>query len=283
MKAFVFGCGYVGTAFAARLLGDGWTVTGTSRSPEGRETLARLGIEPVDPDDRDALRAAVQGVNAALVTAAPGAQGCPALNRLMRGQGIGQVYPDWLGYISSTSVYGDRGGGWVDEDSELNAATVEGARRALAERDWLEVGRGMGLTVCIFRLPGIYGPGRSPIDKLRAGTARRVKKPGQVFSRIHVEDAVDGLLASMARPRPGGVYNLCDDAPAPADRVMEDAAALLGMPAPPEVSLDHPAVTDAMRRFYLDNKRVSNARAKAELGWRPRHPTWREGLASLLD
>jgi nucleoside-diphosphate-sugar epimerase len=282
LKAFVFGLGYVGSAYARRLLSLGWSVTGTSRDAEKRRALEAVGISAVDPDDRDQLRAAVQDVSAALVTAAPGPNGCPALNRLMRGQGIDQVFPDWLGYISSTSVYGDRDGGWVDEDSLLNAATVEGARRAAAERDWLEVGRGMGLTVCVFRLPGIYGPGRSPIDRIRAGTARRVRKPGQVFSRIHVEDAVDGLLASMARPRPGGVYNLCDDAPASADRVLETAARLLGAPTPPEVSLDDPSVTDAMRRFYLDNKRVSNARAKAELGWRPRHPTYEEGLASLL-
>ena len=138
----------------------------------------------------------------------------------------------------------------------------------------------MGLTVQIFRLPGIYGPGRSVVDRLKDGSARLVRKPGQVFNRIHVEDVVSGLFASMARPRPGAVYNLVDDEPAPADVVMAWAADRLGLPLPREVDLDDPDVSDAMRRFYLDSKRISNARAKAELGWRPKYPTYREGLSS---
>ena len=192
------------------------------------------------------------------------------------------AWPDWIGYVSSTAVYGDRAGGWAFEDSELNAASLQGARRVRAERDWLDAGQGMGLTVQIFRLPALYGPGRSPLDRLRDGTARLVRKPGQVFNRIYVDDVVDGLFASMARPRPGAAYILCDDEPAPADVVMEDAARRLGLPAPPEVTWDDPSVTEGMRRFYLDSKRLSNARAKAELGWRPRYPTWREGLEALL-
>ncbi|MNS70371.1 hypothetical protein D3C72_1037140 [compost metagenome] len=140
----------------------------------------------------------------------------------------------------------------------------------------------MGLTVQIFRLPAIYGPGRSPLDRLRDGTARLVKKPGQVFNRIHVEDAVSAFFASMARPHPGRAYTLADDEPAPADVVMQWTAARVGLPNPPEVALDDASVSDAMRRFYNDNKRLSNARAKAELGWRPQYPTWREGLDALI-
>jgi nucleoside-diphosphate-sugar epimerase len=151
-----------------------------------------------------------------------------------------------------------------------------------AERDWLDAGRGMGLTVQLFRLPALYGPGRSPVDRLRDGTARLVRKPGQVFNRVHVDDAVSGLFASMARPRPGAAYTLCDDEPAPADMVMEWTARRLGLPLPPEIDLDDPSVSEAMRRFYLDSKRLSNARAKAELGWRPRYPTYREGLEALI-
>ncbi len=151
-----------------------------------------------------------------------------------------------------------------------------------AERDWLDAGRGMGLTVQIFRLPALYGPGRSPLDRLRDGSARIVRKPGQVFNRIHVDDAVAGFFASMARPHPGRAYTLCDDEPAPADVVMAGSARRLGAPEPPEVALDDHSVSDAMRRFYRDSKRLSNARAKAELGWRPRFPSWREGLESLL-
>ncbi|HVL41853.1 MAG TPA: SDR family NAD(P)-dependent oxidoreductase, partial [Brevundimonas sp.] len=210
------------------------------------------------------------------------ANGCPGLKALLPAITASGSWPDWIGYVSSTAVYGDRAGGWALEDSELNAASLEGARRVRAERDWLDAGQGMGLTVQLFRLPALYGPGRSPLDRLRDGTARLVRKPGQVFNRIHVEDAVSGLFGSMARPRPGAAYILCDDEPAPADVVMEGAARRMGLPVPPEVELDDPSVSDAMRRFYLDSKRLSNARAKAELGWRPRYPTWREGLEAEL-
>ena len=192
------------------------------------------------------------------------------------------AWPDWIGYISSTAVYGDRAGGWAFEDDELNAASLEGARRVRAERDWLDAGRGMGLTVQLFRLPALYGPGRSPLDRLRDGTARIVRKPGQVFNRVHVDDAVSGLFASMARPHPEAAYTLCDDEPSAADVVIEGAAKRLGLPLPPEVDLDDPSVSDAMRRFYRDSKRLSNAKAKAELGWRPKYPGWREGLEVMI-
>ena len=168
------------------------------------------------------------------------------------------------------------------EHSELNAATVQAARRAAAERDWFEVGRGMGLTVCAFRLPAIYGPGRSPFARIRDGSARRVRKSGQVFNRVHVDDAVEGMALSLAKPRPGAAYNLADDTPAGADAYAEYAARLIGAPPPPEADWQDPEVGDAMRRFYLDNKRVSNALAKAELGWRPRFADWRDGLKAVL-
>jgi nucleoside-diphosphate-sugar epimerase len=151
-----------------------------------------------------------------------------------------------------------------------------------AERDWLEVGRGMGLTVQVFRLPGIYGPGRSGFDRLRSGQARRIISPGQVFSRIHVDDLAAGLEASIARPRAGGIYNLCDDEPCPNSEVIAYAAQLLGLPIPPEVPLAEADLSPTEARFYAESKRVSNARAKAELGWRPAYPTYREGLAAVL-
>ena len=252
---------------------------GTSRLRPGQPSLSGAAI---DPADDQALDRAVSEANAVLVTAPPESDGCPGLKRLIPAVTRTGAFPDWIGYVSSTAVYGDRAGGWAFEDDPLNAASLEGARRVRAERDWLDAGQGMGLTVQIFRLPALYGPGRSPLDKLRDGTARLVRKPGQVFNRIHVDDAVSGLFASMARPRPGAAYTLCDDEPAPADVVMEGAARRLGLPRPPEVDLDDPSVSDAMRRFYRDSKRLSNARAKAELAWRPRYPTWREGLEALL-
>ena len=278
----VFGGGWLGRATALEARRRGGRAVLTSRDPARRAALAAEGPGAIDPEDEAALAAAVADATAILVCAPPEAQGCPGLRALSPALTAADVWPDWIGYVSSTAVYGDRAGGWALEDSELNAASLEGARRVRAERDWLDAGRGMGLTVQLFRLPALYGPGRSPLDRLRDGTARIVRKPGQVFNRVHVDDVVSGLFASMARPRPGAAYILCDDEPAPADVVMEGAARRLGLPLPPEIDLDDPSVSDAMRRFYLDSKRLSNARAKAELGWRPRYPTWREGLEAML-
>lgn len=278
----VFGGGWLGQAAAREAARRGGRAVLTSRSAENRQALAAEGFEAIDPTDETALVAAVGTATAVLVTTPPESAGCPGLKALVPAITAANAYPDWIGYVSSTAVYGDRDGGWALEDDELNAASLEGARRVRAERDWLDAGQGMGLTVQIFRLPAMYGPGRSPLDKLRDGTARIVRKPGQVFNRIHVDDAVSGLFASMARPRPGAAYILCDDEPTPADVVITGAAERLGLPLPPEVNLDDPSVSDAMRRFYLDSKRLSNARAKAELGWRPKYPSWREGLEALI-
>ncbi|RZJ03500.1 MAG: SDR family NAD(P)-dependent oxidoreductase [Brevundimonas sp.] len=282
VSLLVFGGGWLGQAAAREAVRRGGRAVLTSRDGETRAALAAQGLEAVDPADADALAQAVGAASAVLVTTPPEATGCPGLKALTPAITTANAYPDWIGYVSSTAVYGDRNGGWAFEDDELNAASLEGARRVRAERDWLDAGQGMGLTVQIFRLPAMYGPGRSPLDKLRDGTARIVRKPGQVFNRIHVDDAVSGLFASMARPRPGAAYILCDDEPVAADVVIAGAAARLGLPSPPEVDLDDPSVSDAMRRFYLDSKRLSNSRAKAELGWRPKYPSWREGLEALL-
>jgi len=282
LRLFVFGLGYVGEAFASALKARGWEIAATARSPRQAETLRAEGITPVDPADRGAMAQALIGAKAILVTAPPGPDGCPALESIVPALAQAQAFPDWIGYLSTTGVYGDFEGRWVFETSPLKAQSVEGARRVGAERDWQEVGRGMGLTVTIFRLPGIYGPGRSALDRLRAGEGRRIVKPGQVFSRIHVDDIVSGLVASLDRPRAGGVYNLVDDEPAPPQDVMEHAAKLLGVPVPPDLPFNELGLSPATRRFYAENKRVSNARAKAELGWRPKHPTYREGLAAIL-
>lgn len=263
------------------MLADGHRVSVTARDADKRAGLAAQGLAALDPEDRDALDLACDA-DAILVTAPPDEDGCPGLRALVPALARCGGFPGWIGYISTTGVYGDRDGGWVFEHSELNAATVKAARRAAAERDWFEVGRGMGLTVCSFRLPAIYGPGRSPFSAIRCGTARLIRKPGQVFNRIHVDDAVEGLAASLANPRPGAAYNLCDDEPVGADVFNAYAATLAGAPPPPEADWQDPQVGDAMRRFYLDNKRVSNALAKAELGWRPRYADWRDGLKAVL-
>lgn len=278
----IFGAGYLGRAVLAEAAKRGLSTAATSRDPERRAALTADGVAAFDPADKAALATAVSKASAILITAPPDGGGCPGARVLLPALTEAQAYPDWIGYVSSTAVYGDRDGGWVFEDDALNAASLEGARRVRAEADWLDAGRGMGLTVQVFRLPAIYGPGRSVVDRLRDGSARIVRKPGQVFNRIYVEDAVAGLFASMERPRPGAAYNLADDAPSPVDVVMADAARRMGLPQPPEVDWTDPSVSDAMRRFYLDSKRISNARAKAELGWRPACPSWREGLEAIL-
>jgi nucleoside-diphosphate-sugar epimerase len=268
---FVFGFGYSGSVLARRLIARGWTVSGTGRTTEARAEVAAARVAPVDPADAGALNEAVARAAAVLIAAPPTPQGCPGFAALE------PVPGQWIGYLSTTGVYGDRRGGWVFEDSPLLAGSVEGERRVRAERDWL--GRG----ACVFRLPGIYGPGRSAFDRLRDGTARRLVKPGQVFSRIHVEDLAAGLEASMGRPRAGRIYNLCDDEPAPPEAVTAYAAGLLGMAIPPEEVFDAASLSPAAQRFWAENKRVSNARAKAELGWRPLFPTYREGLRAILE
>ncbi|WP_340645539.1 SDR family oxidoreductase [Phenylobacterium sp.] len=282
MRLFVFGYGFSARALARRLAPQGWTVAATFRDEGGAARLSAEGVEPIPLTDPDALAAAMGSAQAVLITAPPTAQGCPALPALARPMAKAGAFPDWIGYLSTTGVYGDRRGGWVFEQSRLAAQSMEGARRVGAERDWLEVGRGMGLTVTIHRLPGIYGPGRSAFDRLREGRARRVAAPGQVFSRIHVDDLATGLEASIVRPRAGGIYNLCDDEPAPNSQVVAHAARLLGMEPPPEEALDLDTLAPSARRFYAETKRVSNALAKAELGWRPQYPTYREGLAAIL-
>ena len=278
----VFGGGYLGRAVARETIRRGGRAVATSRTPEGRAVLAEAGITAIDPADTGALTAAVATSAAILVATPPEPGGCPGARAVVPALTASGAWPDWIGYVSSTAVYGDRAGGWVFEDDALNAASLAGARRVRAEADWLDAGRGMGLTVQRFRLPAFYGPGSSVLDRLRDGSARLVRKPGQVFNRIHVDDVVSGLFASMARPRPGAAYNLADDEPAPADEVMEWAADRLDLPRPPEVAWTDPEVSDAMRRFYLDSKRISNARAKAELGWRPMYPSWREGLEAII-
>jgi len=283
MRLFLFGYGFSGRALARRMAAKGWEVAATHRDAESGARIAADGCRPVDLADRTALVAALAEAEALLVTAPPGPDGCPGLNALVGPMAEGRAFPDWVGYLSTTGVYGDRRGGWVTEQSRLAAQSVEGARRVSAERDWWDVGQGMGLTVAVFRLPGIYGPGRSAFDRLREGRARRIAAEGQVFSRIHVDDLAAGLEASIARPRAGAAYNLCDDEPAANSDVIAHAAWLLGMEPPPEVRIEDAALSPAAMRFYAESKRVSNALAKAELGWRPMYPTYREGLAAILE
>lgn len=283
MHLLIFGYGFSGRALARELSAEGWSVAATYRRAEAAQTMVADQVEPVDLGDVRALEAQIQRARALLITAPPRPDGCPALRALAPLIARTGAFPDWTGYLSTTGVYGDRAGRWVVETSALRAQSAEGARRVVAERDWLDMGRGMGLATHIFRLPGIYGPGRSALDRVREGRAQRILAPGQVFSRIHVEDLAAALRASIARPRGGGIYNICDDLPAPNSDVIAYAAALLGLEPPPAVSLEAARLGPAAMRFYAESKRVSNALAKSELGWRPAYPTYREGLASILS
>ena len=283
MRLFAFGYGFTAEALARRLRPQGWTIAASARRPEDAGRLLSQGVEPVMLEDLERLAETLAQSQAVLISAPPTAEGCPGLRTLVPALASAGAFPDWIGYLSTTGVYGDRRGGWVFETSALAAQSVEGARRVRAERDWWEVGRGMGLTVAAFRLPGIYGPGRSTLDRVREGRARRLAIPGHVFSRIHVDDLAAGLAASIARPRAGAAYNLCDDEPCPNSEVVAYAAGLLGLPIPPEVTLDEAHLPTEARRFYAESKRVSNALAKAELGWRPAYPTYREGLKAVLE
>jgi nucleoside-diphosphate-sugar epimerase len=281
LRLFIFGPGYVGAAFAGRLGRQGWEISATARDEAGRARLTDLGWTAVDPASPSDLAVAVAASDAVLITAPPDERGCPALVALGPALAAADRRPSWIGYLSSTGVYGDRGGGWVNEDSPLNAQSLSGARRTAAEGDWADFSRREALTLAIFRLPGIYGPGRSAFDRLRQGTAQRIVRPGQVFSRIHVDDIVAALAAALSRP--GGVFNLCDDEPSPPQDVIAYAAGLLGVEPPPAIAFDPSAVAPESRRFFAESKRVSNARAKAALGWRPAYPSYREGLKAILD
>jgi nucleoside-diphosphate-sugar epimerase len=270
-----FGFGYSARALA-RHLGDAWRVTGTSRDdPAAASGLYRFDRDhPLPP-------AAFAEITHILVSVPPDAAGDPVVD-LHAGDITAMPSLAWLGYLSTTGVYGDRDGGWVDEASDLRPTGIRGERRVRAEAAWLELQRQYGVPVHIFRLAGIYGPGRSAFDALRSGTAKRIDKPGQYFSRIHVDDIAGVLAASMARPRPGAIYNVCDDEPASPADVVAHAAALLGAPPPLLVPFDRAELSPMARSFYDDNKRVSNALIKREFCVALRYPNYRAGLAAIL-
>jgi NAD-dependent epimerase/dehydratase family protein len=282
-RLFCFGLGYSALALGRRLAGIGWTVSGTGRGggePAGALRRAGFAIHPF-ARDRPLPAAALDGVSHILVSIPPDADGDPVLDR--HGEAIAE-HPGlaWLGYLSTTGVYGDRGGGWVDETAALAPSGERGRRRVMAEARWQELWRRRAVPVHIFRLAAIYGPGRSPFAALRAGTARRIDRPGQVFSRIHVEDLATALVASIERRHPGAVYNVCDDEPAAPAAVVAHAAALLGLPPPPLVPFAAAGLSPMAASFYDDNKRVENRLIKRELGLAWRYPDYRAGLAAIL-
>jgi nucleoside-diphosphate-sugar epimerase len=275
---FCFGLGYSAGFLARELAGKGWAIAGTSR--DGATTPIPLHRFARAQPLAEATKRLADTTHL-LISIPPDAAGCPVFDA--HGGDIAALRPlRWIGYLSSTNVYGDQAGGWVDEATPLAPSGERGRRRVAAEAAWLALGQRSGIPVQIFRLAGIYGPGRSALDALRTGTARRIVKPGQVFSRIHVADLVAALEAAMTQPRVGAIYNVCDDAPSPPDEVIAYAAALLGMIPPPREDFATAMLSPMARSFYDDSKRVSNRRIKEELGVRLRYPSYREGLAALL-
>ena len=277
-KLLTFGHGYTAKEFTKQLLPKGWKITGTTRDHYKIKPLCNTGISALLWDDQK-LEEAISNATAMLVSASPNENGDPVYLRFVETIRRRTNSIRWFGYLSTSGVYGDFGGNWVDEDTKPRPSTNRGKKRLLAEKQWKSV---ENLPLHIFRLAGIYGPGRGPFSKIRAGTAKRVIKEGQVFSRIHVEDIAQVLVASLERPQPGRIYNLCDDNPAPPEDVIAYSADLLGLPPPPLVKFEEAELGQMARSFYAENKRIRNNRIKNELGVVLKYPNYRIGLKDLL-
>ncbi len=271
----LIGYGYTAQALARRVLARGWRVIGTTRDLSEAQTAPGVELRQWPGTDIP-----LGGVTHVLSSVGPNEDGDPviaALAKELATRSAARQF-DWVGYLSTTAVYGDQNGAWVDEDTPVAPSSRRGEWRAQAEAAWQAI---PDLPLHIFRLAGIYGPGRGPFAKLMAGKARRIVKPGQVFSRIHVEDIATILEASIDRPNPGAIYNVCDDEPAPPQDVLGYGAELLGLPVPAEVPFDEAGMTPMARSFYGENKRVRNTRIKSELGVTLAYPDYRTGLRAV--
>jgi nucleoside-diphosphate-sugar epimerase len=284
-RLFIFGLGYSALVLAARLRAKGWTVAGTCRGEDKQQALSAQGIKAFLFDrgrPLDDAPAALAGTTHLLSSVPTDAKGDAVIDH-HAADIVALPELRWVGYLSTTGVYGNSNGAWIDESAGLHPSGPRGAARVAAERAWLDLQR-FGMKIHLFRLAGIYGPGRSALDQVRNGTARRVIKAGQVFSRIHVDDIATVVEASIAKPNPGAAYNVCDDEPAPPQDVIAYAAALLGREPPPEIPYAEaaPTMTEMARSFYMDSRRVANTRIKTELGVKLGHPDYRSGLKALL-
>lgn len=283
---FCFGHGYSCDYLSAALKREGgWKLSGTTRDSEKKRSLRARGIQAFIFDQDCPLPDPLyimRDVTHLLISTPPDDDGDPAFN--VHGLDILRLRNlQWVGYLSTTGAYGDRGGGWVDETAEVRPTTKRGSRRARAEEQWLSLCESHGLPVHVFRLAGIYGPGRNALDSMRAGVSRRIDKPGHAFSRIHVEDIVQVLKASMDAPCPGAVYNVCDDLPAPSHEVIACACKMLGVAPPPLIPFDRADLAPITQSFYADNKRVRNDKIKTALGVHLKYPTYKEGLPACLE
>jgi len=282
MRLFIFGTGFSSKAFVEEVRDQFDWIGGTTRSSDKMEALRTLGVEPFLFDGNsqgDGVTEALKQATHILVSIAPNEAGDPVLNQYANE--IAGAKPRWIGYLSTVGVYGNHDGAWVDEDTPLNPVSKRSVQRVAAEEAWLAFAEQNDLPVQIFRLSGIYGPGRNAFENFRKGTARRLVKPGQVFNRIHVADIAGALKAAMTKPSTR-VFNVTDDEPAPPQDVVAFAAELLGVEAPPEIPFETADLTPMARSFYGENKRVSNQRLKDELGFTFRYPDYRVALKALL-
>jgi len=283
-RLFAFGLGFSAQALAARLKAQGWGVAGTARDDAKIAQLSASGYDVIrfsGTKDNPDLPPLLQGTTHLLYSIPPGPDGDPVL-ACYRDEIAKLGSLQWIGYLSTVGVYGDQQGRWVDEETPPKPNSARTEARVEAERAWHDFGKEFGVPVQVFRLAGIYGPGRSVFDKLHAGTARRINKDGQVFSRVHVADIVSVLEASIARPRAGAIYNVADDEPAAPGDVVAHAAEMIGVTPPPEIAFEDADLTPMARSFYEGSRRIGNALIKSELGVTLRYPTYREGLASLI-
>jgi nucleoside-diphosphate-sugar epimerase len=281
---FCIGFGYSAEALARRLAPLGWRTGGTARTPGGVERLVAQGHHGVLFDGErpvDDMAAALAGVTHLLISAGPDGDGDPAL-RFHARDFVRAATIRWIGYLSTVGVYGDFDGAWVDEDTVPKPGSERTARRLKAEQDWLDFGAANGRTVQVFRLAGIYGPGRSAIDDMADGTARRIVKPGQIFNRIHVDDIAGVLEAAASGAGVHSVYNVADGEPAPPQDVVAYAAALMGLAPPPEIPFADAQLSPMGQSFYSESRRVRNRRLRDDLGVDLAYPSYREGLAAIL-
>ncbi len=278
---FSFGHGYSAQALARRLLPRGWAITGTTRSADKAQEFDSAGVTPLVLGQDPILPQLSQATHL-LISAAPGPDGDPMLQHYRDELVKAAPHLTWVGYLSTTGVYGDHAGDWVTEETALAPATKRGIARVEAEAAWQSFARDLGLNLSIFRLAGIYGPGRGPFAKVRSGKARRIIKPGQIFSRIHVEDIAQVVEAAIHRPELSGIYNVCDDLPVPPQDVIGYAAELLGLPLPPEEDFETADMTPMARSFYAESKKVSNEKMKRDLDVKLIYPDYKTGLKALL-
>lgn len=286
-KLFIFGYGYTACAVVAAIKKDpkaNWSITATTRDADKFKGLRDLGMRVFLLDDNRSLgdpASMMAGTTHILICTPPDDEGCPIFN--MHGHDIARLDSlEWVGYLSATSVYGSRDGEWVDETGETRPISKRGSRRLQAEQQWLSLYKEHDIPVHIFRLAGIYGPARSGLDAVRAGRSRRIKKDGHMFNRIHVHDIATTLLASMARPYAGSVYNISDDMPAASWEVITYACELVGVEPQPIIPFEEADLAPITRSFYADNKKIDNKKIKSELGVVLQYPTYKEGLQQCL-